>query len=117
MFDSKLFQFAEAVDLPLLKRVANLEAIDITLNESELEQAKNQRFELFDLLGSKLAGLKGISRNMMQSSSSNNAFASEQDNLNLWFLISNELEDIQEIQNLISTLDRVIFNTLGVSHE
>lgn len=117
MFDSKLFRFAESVDIDLLKRVSDLDAIDITLNKKELEKAKKQRLELFDLLELKLSALKGVSRNMMQVASSDEAYADEQDNLNLWFMVSNELEDINEIQCIISALDRAIFNTLEVPNE
>jgi len=115
MFESNLFKFAESIDTDLIQRLR--ESTSIKLTPEELEQVKELRFKLFDVLELKTSALKGVSRNMMEVSGSNETYADNDDHLNLWYLVTNELDDIKEVQDIIFALDRAIFNSLGGVHD
>lgn len=108
MYESNMFRFAQLMDSEFLERI-KLRPI-LALTPEEIEKAEGIRFEAFDLVDTKTANLYALSRNMGDTTETDAPAASDEDRMNVWFMVSKELKDIEELQGLIRDLDYHLFD-------
>jgi len=104
MFESDLFRFAELMDSSFINRLSSSDSF----TPEDMKKANLLEQHASTLLEVKTEALHSLSRNMADSTETEEPTANDSDRMNVWTMVGDELKAIRDLQYLIKRLNHCL---------